>query len=224
MCVSDAEIGERTVFEGSPSESQEDEITKNKAKNKRVAIPQKRKRKRKSLILDSSEEELEFPELRNKRDRAIADELRNIKEMTTTSLATLLLSWINECENVRQISTSFKVTTSEQDTTEAQYTEDGYPKDGEPWTTVIGRKKKKQLQSKQQVNTTIKKTLPILTKQRGTLSPRKEKKTATVATTAISDEISYKDLMQLAKKNISLENLKIDDIDCRRAMTGGLLL
>ncbi|CAL1672955.1 unnamed protein product, partial [Lasius platythorax] len=108
MCVSDAEIGERTVFEGSPSESQEDEITKNKAKNKRVAIPQKRKRKRKSLILDFSEEELEFPELRNKRDRAIADELRNIKEMTTTSLATLLFSWINECENVRQISTSFK--------------------------------------------------------------------------------------------------------------------
>ncbi|KMQ89927.1 hypothetical protein RF55_10374 [Lasius niger] len=30
--------------------------------------------------------------------------------------------------------------------------------------------------------------------------------------------------MQLAKKNIFLENLKIDNIDCRRAMTGGLLL
>ncbi|KMQ89928.1 alanyl-trna synthase [Lasius niger] len=68
----------------------------------------KRKKKSPLLMLDTSEEELESPELRDKRDRAIADELRNIKEMTTTSLATLLISWINECEGVRQISTNFK--------------------------------------------------------------------------------------------------------------------
>ncbi|KMQ86749.1 scavenger receptor class f member 2-like protein [Lasius niger] len=108
MYISDVESGHRTVFEGSPSETQED--TENKTSNKRIILSQKRKRKRKSppLILDTSEEELDSPELRDKRDRAIADELRNIKEMTTTSLADLLISWINECEGVRRISTSFK--------------------------------------------------------------------------------------------------------------------
>lgn len=102
----------------------------------------------------------------------------------------------NELQRVVQRS-STKATTSEQETTEAQNTEDGYPKDGKPWTTVIRRKKKKQLQSKQhqskqQDYTTRKKIFPTPLKTKGTLSPRKEKKTAAVAITTISDEISYK--------------------------------
>ncbi|CAL1671584.1 unnamed protein product [Lasius platythorax] len=107
MYISDAETGHCTVFEGSPSETQEDG---NKTINKRVTLSQKRKRKRKSppLILDTSEEELESPELRDNEIEQLLNELRNIKETTTTSLATLLISWINDCEGVRRISTSFE--------------------------------------------------------------------------------------------------------------------
>ncbi|KMQ93365.1 hypothetical protein RF55_6537 [Lasius niger] len=134
----------------------------------------------------------------------------------------------SESQRVAVQRSSMKTTTSEQETTEAPNTEDGYPKDGEPWTIVLGRNKKKkqqllQLQLKQQDGTATK-ILPTFKKTKGTVSPRKKKKTAAVAITTISDEISYKELMQLAKKNISLEKLQIDDIDCRRAMTGGLLL
>ncbi|KMQ82830.1 hypothetical protein RF55_21733, partial [Lasius niger] len=119
--------------------------------------------------------------------------------------------------------------TSEQDTTEAPNTEDGYPKDGEPWTMVLGRKEKKkqqllQSQHKQQDGIAAKKISSTMRRPKSTVSPRKEKKTAAVAITTMSDETTYKKLMQLAKRNISLEELKIDDIDCRRAMTGGLLL
>ncbi|KMQ82049.1 hypothetical protein RF55_24374, partial [Lasius niger] len=119
--------------------------------------------------------------------------------------------------------------TSEQDTTEAPNTEDRYPKDGEPWTMVLGRKEKKkkqllQSQHKQQDGIAAKKISSTMRRPKSTVSPRKEKKTAAVAITTMTDETSYKELMQLAKRNISLEELKIDDIDCRRAMTGGLLL